>query len=477
QPWMAIVAAACGAMMLAIAFSIRRERAPAAASRLTFVLAAMVVAMWVPIVAAGADAIDLHCAARQWPSAATLTLALAGALAFERHRILRYGSALAAVAGLSAMSLGSTTFLDRFGSDPFLVDAPSIAESTVPSAALNEFTVPFQVSGMWLSPAAGYIAIASEDRDEKISIHAGHVGGPLENFEADDAVFVDERRMLLLEEGHGASTLRVVDLGADNHETWRARIAVEGSRLWIDRSSATWRLLGTNSSGDVVRAEGHVGDDAVRTERWSPPGGSDHFVVLSASRGHVLALETSHRGSLQRYGGPQAVGARVEPERWETSRFWALHDSGNEAFSTSRLSMTCASSVAGSDETICAAYDGTRTRMVAVDPAARTVRPLASAVGRVYLRGEVDQGWIVAWWDWRPAIFQPSTRQAIRRPPAGRNRITQLAAAGRTLAVASANERGSMVRIYTLDRSAAHPARDRSGTAVPTTASTASTRS
>ena len=452
QPWMAIVAAVCGAMMLAVAVAKRRERAPAIASGLTLLLAVSAVAFWAPIVTAGTNAIDMHRAARQEPSAATLTLALAGALAFERRRVLRYGSAVAAVAGVSAMALGSTAFLDRFGRDPFLADAPPVEELTVPPTALSEFSVRFQVGRMWLSPAAGAIALASEDRDEKISIHAGRVGGPLADFEADDAVFVDERRLLLIEEEPGLSILRVVDLGMDDRETWRLRVPIESSRLWIDRTSATWRLLGSDSNGDIARAEGRIGDDSVRSEGWTALGGrGGHRVVLSASGGQVLALETTHDEPVRRHLGLQRLAPLVEAEPSETSQFWAITDRGREALATSRLSMTCGGAVAGDEETICAAYDGTRTHLVVADPATRTVRLRATAVGRVYLNGEVDEGWIVGWWDWRPALFRPATRQAIRAPSAERNRVTQLAVSGKRLAVASVDGRGSIVRIYALD--------------------------
>src|SRR5205814_3851414 len=137
----------------------------------------------------GCAAIGLPRAAREWPSTAILPLAIAGAFVFDRRRSLRYASAVCAMAGLAAMSLGSTAFLDRFGRDPFLADAPSVAVTIVAPNALREFAVPFEVSGLWLSPAARYVALASEDRDERVTIHAGPAGGALEDFAADEAVF------------------------------------------------------------------------------------------------------------------------------------------------------------------------------------------------------------------------------------------------------------------------------------------------
>ena len=74
-----------------------------------------------------------------------------------------------------------------------------------------------------------------------------------------------------------------------------------------------------------------------------------------------------------------------------------------------------------------------------------------SAVGRIYLRSEADEGWIVAWWDRQPTLFRPVTRQAIRVPAAGGERITHLAVADHVVGAVSENERGSTVRIYGLD--------------------------
>src|SRR6185295_18337315 len=107
--------------------------------------------------------------------------------------------ALAAV-GLAAGFLGSTGFLDRFGTDPFLTAVTPMAVTTLAAEAVAEFPVPFYVSGMWLSPAGTHVAFGSEDAEEETTIHAGRVGGPLTDFTADDAIFVDEGRLLLLEQ-------------------------------------------------------------------------------------------------------------------------------------------------------------------------------------------------------------------------------------------------------------------------------------
>jgi hypothetical protein len=111
--------------------------------------------------------------------------------------------------------------------------------------------------------------------------------------------------------------------------------------------------------------------------------------------------------------------------------------------------MACRSAVTGDEGTICAAFDGTRTHFFGVDPAAQ-VNALASVVGRVYLHGDTEQGWIVGWWDRQLTLFRPATRQAIRVPAADGNRVGHLAVGDTMVAAVSSNGGGSVVRVYAL---------------------------
>jgi len=76
------------------------------------------------------------------------------------------------------------------------------------------------------------------------------------------------------------------------------------------------------------------------------------------------------------------------------------------------------------------------------------MRPLASVIGRVRLCDKADQDWIVASWDWRPALYR-STRRSRRFARTVLNGVTGLAPVDRMLCVALAGPpRGSVVRIY-----------------------------
>jgi hypothetical protein len=109
--------------------------------------------------------------------------------------------------------------------------------------------------------------------------------------------------------------------------------------------------------------------------------------------------------------------------------------------------------VTGDEGTICAAFDGTRTHFFGVDPAAAQVNALASVIGRVYLRGDTEQGWMVAWWDRRVTLFRPAMRQAIRVPATDGNRVADLAIGDTVLAAVTSTGTGSVVRVYSMDGS------------------------
>src|SRR6185295_5001285 len=222
---------------------------------------------WAPIAVSGIDAIGLHHAALAWPSAAVLPLALAGALAFARSKALRHASAPLAAAGFVALLLGSTSFIHRFGNDPFLTASGPLAVTvTTVDRSRAEFRVPFEVSALRLSPAGDFVALSSEDEDEETTVHAGRAGGPLAAFTGDEAVFVDEGRLLLFAQQPGASVLRVVDLTRENREVWSLRVRMSAARLLFDGASNGWRPLRWNPDGDIASAAGTIGDSGVREE-------------------------------------------------------------------------------------------------------------------------------------------------------------------------------------------------------------------
>jgi hypothetical protein len=449
QPWIALALMMCGVSLIAVSIANRRERAPALFLPLAGLLAFGTVVVWGAIALSGSDAIGLHSAALEWPAAAVLPLALAGAFAFARWKPLRYASGPLAAAGFVAVGLGSSGFLHRFASDPFLTPAAPATVTTVDADARAEFRVPFVVSALRLSPAGQFVALASENEDEQLTIHAGPAGGPLTVFTADEAVFVDEGRLLLLEQQRGASALRVVDLHGANHDEWSLRVPLPASQLLFDGASGEWRILGRNDDGDIVSAAGRVGDHGVREERWKRPVDAiGDLEALSISRGEVLAIETERRS----FRGSRAFrqwAAVVRPSL-SRSRLWTLSRHGSAAFITSRLDVRCQGASAPDEATTCTAFDGTRTGFFGVDPAARQSTVLASVPGHFYPRNAAGRGWILGWLHHQQVLLQATTRQAFRVAEADGNRVTELAIADKTLGAAAWNGQGSTIRLYSI---------------------------
>jgi len=193
----AAVLLAGGALLVWLAYARRRDEVPARAWRLVGVIAAAAILSWLaPIATGGVNAIDLQQAAHAWPATVVFPLALAGALLWSPRKPLRLVAAAGAVAGVSAAAIGSQAFLDRFGHDPFLVPAARVAVRTL-DRPVAEFTLPFAIGGIELSPGGRSLAVVSRRADYRAELRIGRVGGELVKIDGDGALFVDDDRAIV----------------------------------------------------------------------------------------------------------------------------------------------------------------------------------------------------------------------------------------------------------------------------------------
>jgi hypothetical protein len=349
------------------------------------------------------------------------------------------------------MIVGSAAFLDRFVADGFLARTGPLAVTTTSPRTVGEFTVPFEITELRLSPRGRLVALASENDEEEISIHAGPPGGPLATFEADEALFVNDARLLLLERQRSAAVLRLLAFeGSGGREVWSRRLPLWAVRLSFDRASATWHVLGRDEADDVVRVSGRIGEDNVSEERWSGRGLADAD-IRSVSNGAVLAIETRYTSSrlVNRLFG---AWAPLMPSVGRTeSRFWSIEDSGPSMFASSRLNMVCLTASGDAEATLCTAFDGLRTRLFAVDPSTRRPEPLASVNGRFYLRGDAGCGWLAGWWDRSLVLVKASTGEAFRLADGEWHSPMLLAKTDTVLGAVFENRRGSVVRLYSME--------------------------
>jgi hypothetical protein len=197
-----------------------------------------------------------------------------------------------------------------------------------------------------------------------------------------------------------------------------------------------------------VSAEGRLGDAAMRESEWHSPGESGGVNVLAVSRGAVLALESRSLSSLLESTSVWMRMPFIVPDFHSESRLWSLGDRERSVFATSRVDLTCHSSVQMNGLGTCVAFDGTRTRFFTADPASKQLAALASIDGRFHVRGHVDDDWLAGWWDSTPVVLRARTREAIRMPAQTKESVYQLAVADTVVAAISWGRTTSLVRIY-----------------------------
>ena len=213
---------------------------------------------------------------------------------------------------------------------------------------------------------------------------------------ADDAAFLGESELLLLERHPRESVLRLVDL-ADRREVWTLKVPVRWADSSIVRASRRWRLLGHNADADIVSAEGHIGKPDIRQSQWKSPVGIDHLEPLAVSSGNVIALETRHSGPAE------FMRLLPWPALWSLGRakssLWSLSDRGGAVFAVSNAELRCHTSPAFDEPSACAAFDGTRTRFFTLDADTQALMPQTTIAGQMYVSGMDDRGWLSGWWN------------------------------------------------------------------------------
>lgn len=438
--------ALAGAALIAFAAASRRD-APRglAPKKVVAALAVFAALSWAAMALFGTSGIDLHRNVRELPGAVVLTFACAGALAFYRSPQARLASLAVAVVAAFAGYAGSTDFVDRFVHDSFVAPAPliKVTERTMPRT--SEVSIDFYPSSLSLSPGAGYVAIASEDAHEQAAIHAGNAAGPLAAFTADEAVFVTEGELLLLELLPRESVLRLIDLAGGGRESWTLKVPVRWPALSVDVPSRTWRLMGQGADGDIANAEGRIGSADVRVRQWKAPPGV-YAQPLAESGGTMIALETRNdsRSRIMRLLPLASAWSLARSE----SALWSLTSAGNAVFASSNAALSCHSSPASGELPMCAAFDGTRTRFFTVDPKTRALTALASVVGRMFTSGMDDRGWLDGWLNQGVVAVHPATRAAIQFNDGAGEQPYHVAVSPAGMAAVFSDGGTSTVRVY-----------------------------
>jgi hypothetical protein len=218
-------------------------------------------------------------------------------------------------------------------------------------------------------------------------------------------------------------------------------VPLQRAHLSFDRASQRWWLLGWNASGDIASATGLVGQDTVANLQWKRPEPEDVRVALiSGTSSEVLALESTMRP------GHFGVNRRV-------SVLWSLTDHGSSAWMTTRLVLQCGPLSTRGEAALCAAFDGTRTRLFEVNPVTRRLRALASVDGLFFRGGQEGSGWIAGSSGLGSILLRTASGTAIRVDGRdGSHAAGDLAMADNVIGAVFWSEHGSTVRLYDRDK-------------------------
>ena len=449
-----------GAGFLIVA-RVRRADVPRPAGTAIAILVVGAVMATASIALGGVDAVRLHQGARATPAAAVMLVALAAACWSWRSRPhVRYAALAAALTGLSTVAIGSTAFLDYAGRDLFLVKADPLRWTGLDRTPAETFDLPFGIDALRLSPHGRLAAVVRTrpDEDEGAAptvFHLRHSGGAVTALAAADLAFIDERHVLLLRPGPDSAELSVESFDGAPAVRWRERVPdIGAASLAYDRSTGQWAVTGRGSDGRIVRAAGVVGQPGFDRTTWQAPQDRGGWIEALGTRGNAAIAMQKQYG----YGIFGAALISYVPvgllQSYPESLLWRLAPESRSEAGRSRLDVACLRNALDAG-ILCTAFDGTRTRVVAVEPVHAAVVALGIIDGPFYADRAATRGWLTGWWRGRPAAIELQTRRGFRLPRQGHEFVELIAPAETVIGTATTVEGGTRIRLYPLSALAA----------------------
>ena len=174
----------------------------------------------------GSDALGMYQTAVTMPGGAAVIAAFSGALAFTPGRWNRPLAGIVALVALAAAAVGTAEFLDRFGRDPLLLQSAPFDRQFVSGQPAAEFTVPFSVHELRVSPGGRHVALQTYDYQQGhagMTYHVGRPGEPLTPVAGDDLVFMDDEHVLVMRSRMGNVELAAFAVSAPAEPIWSTR--------------------------------------------------------------------------------------------------------------------------------------------------------------------------------------------------------------------------------------------------------------
>jgi Zn-dependent protease with chaperone function len=444
--------AALGAALLGLSWTRRAASARVTVPLLAILAAGSVMAMAI-VGVNGLNLLRLHQGARSTPAAIVLLIALAAACGTWRNRpALRY-AAFVSLSGAGGLAiLGSTVFLDRAVRDPFLVAAPPVTWTSLDGADSAEFEVPFGVDTLRLSPTGRLAAVQRADESDSdvkaaSAFHVGRPGAGLSPVDASDLAFVDDHRALLLIVQDGWAEVRDVSFDGAPVVAWRERIPdLQWGSLTYEPSGNRWIVLGRDAAGQLVRAAGTVGSAGTERTTWSSPE-RGRWVDAAATRGGAaLIVEKHYIFGSTRWIALRSIAPFLMAPLGE-SQVWRLHDGRRIDAGRSLLDTSCVNGALADGGIVCAAFDGTRTRILAIDTDSGSVTGMMAIDGHFRPDETATRGWLTGWSNSMPVALRLATGEAIRAPAPPGEFVNTMALTGAVIGTASWKEGGSRIRL------------------------------
>ena len=170
---------------------------------------------------------------------------------------------------------------------------------------------------------------------------------------------------------------------------------------------------------------------------------------LAVGNGQMLALELRMPSFWRSNLALLRLATFIQPDYHPESRLWSIGREGASAFAMSHFDLRCPHRTAG-EGPLCAAYDGIRTGIYSLDPAARSLTPLASMTGPFFPRS-AGAGWMAGWWEHAPVLVHPATRTVLRVDADDQERPDLLALATPIVGAVWTNANQSTVRLYSIN--------------------------
>lgn len=453
----AALLAAVGAGLLVSGWMRRAESARG--ERLLFAVLAVCSALAVATIGfGGLSPIRLHQGARSAPGAVVLLVALATACWTWRNRpAFRQAAFAASLGAVAVAALGSATFLNNVVGDPFLMAAPHVRWTTMHGPAIADFEVPFAVQTLHLSPHARLAAFERMEDDDgnarpaSPGFHIGRPGGRLWPVDAAAVAFVDDDRALLLVVRDGAAEVRDVSFDDGPLVNWCEQLPdMRWGTLTYEARANQWVAVGRDRAGQLVRATGTVRHAGAEMTTWKVPTERKAGIeTIGTQGGAALIVEKRYMfGAVHRMVlGGIAPGAFLAPT-YSESQLWRLRDGRRIEAGRSLLDASCVNDTLGDPRLVCTAFDGTQTRIVAIDIDSGAVTAVTTIDGHFRTGMGGTRGWLTGWADSGPLALRLATRQAIHPPVPVREYVSLVAATDAVMGTVAWKYGGSRIRLY-----------------------------